>query len=643
MSFETPSPRMRVRLERSIAIGPGWSRWLGFDVRGREAEITLFEAPASHRAALRDTYLHERGSARAFRHPRAPRTLAVANGDEPPLIATARPPQWSLAEVLERASGVGIAVPLELVLSVGASVASLCRGLEHTPWRPGAAEGMHHGALALDRIYLGPDGALTIADVGLARTRLCLPPRPSVVSLMAPELADGPLALSSAADIHALGLILFGLIFGRNVFEHPTVAETRAAVLHGARPRLSRVRADLDADFEALIEWMLASRPFERPESFEVVSAHLVDAAERLLAGRDASPSTARWLAELMGVGAMWPAASDAEGWVEPLAAPPTGALREVDSFEPGIPVTSELPAVLAGAPAPVDVPIEPIVSSDLDFAGDLYATFSISEILTDPVEVPDPYVRLGPVGTAGLERAEHHETGRNVLFEFLPPHLDPSALDRRAEQLRALPRNPHLLGYLEHRREPSGSARVVSGFSGGEPLADRVRREGPLDLVEAQRLLEGLLAGLGHLHAHGLAHGALHPESILVVGTGAHLIARLGGLCQSLGGVALEEPTYLSPQRADGAAPSSSADVWALGAVLFEALTGQRPFTQASRLSFSDFARRSSAPLPSSLRPAARGFDLVVGLALRPDPEDRPDSASDLEQAVAHLQAALR
>ena len=135
------------------------------------------------------------------------------------------------------------------------------------------------------------------------------------------------------------------------------------------------------------------------------------------------------------------------------------------------------------------------------------------------------------------------------------------------------------------------------------------------------------LCSAIGYLHGHGYLHLDLKPSNVIVQGGQARVIdlslsRRPGPVPRGLG-----SPPYLSPEQARGGRATPATDVWGIGATLYEAATGKRPFPGAGPKLYPQRERR--APSLRESRRAPAGFVALVDACLSPEPADRPSVAA--------------
>ena len=255
---------------------------------------------------------------------------------------------------------------------------------------------------------------------------------------------------------------------------------------------------------------------------------------------------------------------------------------------------------------------------------------------------------RHGVGGMAAVWRAHDEWTGEQVALKQIHPHLvaDPTArarLEREAEALRLVD-HPAIARPREVIDDPDRPA-LVMDFVEGRPLADRIA-DGPLPVEEAVAIAATIADALAVAHAHGIVHRDIKPANILVEDGGAlHLIdfgiASLAtstpdGLTDARSMVGTLR--YAAPERLAGEPASPRSDVWALGAVLYEMLTG-RPAVAgddpAAALAASGDRGPDLVGLPSGIRP-------IVARAMATDPADRYRDAAAFRDALHALDAPV-
>ncbi|MGL4555724.1 MAG: protein kinase domain-containing protein, partial [Gemmataceae bacterium] len=261
-------------------------------------------------------------------------------------------------------------------------------------------------------------------------------------------------------------------------------------------------------------------------------------------------------------------------------------------------------------------------------------------------------YEILGELGRGGMGvvyKARQVALNRVVAIKMMRGGYagdETRARFRREAEAVARLQHPNILQIFE-LGEHGGDPFIAMEFCDGGSLAGRLRREGPMRPEEAGRLVSELAGGMRHAHELGVLHRDLKPANVLLTAGGQPKItdfglARLvGEEAHTLEGTVLGTPAYMPPEQAQGRAVGPAADVYALGAILYECLTGGPPFRAKTAVDTLMKVVGEVPAAPSAVLPGVpRELDAVCLKCLRKRPEERYASAAalrdDLDRFVA-------
>jgi len=259
----------------------------------------------------------------------------------------------------------------------------------------------------------------------------------------------------------------------------------------------------------------------------------------------------------------------------------------------------------------------------------------------------------LGEGGMATVYLAEDLKHRRKVAVKVMRPELAATlGADRflREIEIAAQLSHPHILP-VHDSGESAGILYYVMPYVEGESLRERVHREGPLPVDEALRLAREVAEALGYAHKRGIIHRDIKPANVML-GEGHALVADFGIARATDGGQALTQtglsvgtPQYMSPEQATGERDiDARADVYAIGAVLYEMLAGRPPYTGATpQAVLAKSLTEEVAALPTVRVGVPALVASVVAKAMARRPADRYGSGVELEQALAEARDAVR
>jgi eukaryotic-like serine/threonine-protein kinase len=263
-------------------------------------------------------------------------------------------------------------------------------------------------------------------------------------------------------------------------------------------------------------------------------------------------------------------------------------------------------------------------------------------------------YEILDHIGSGGMGvvyKARDEVLDRTVAVKLLPPEFisDPDRLRRFELEARATGRlnHPHIVSIFDAGLDGT-QPYLVTELLDGETLGDRLAK-GPLSVAAARQLTRQVAHALGAAHAQGVVHRDLKPDNILITREGtakvldfglARIVSpggRAGSQLTKTGttpGVAMGTVGYMAPEQIEGREADPRADIFSLGVVLYEALTGQQPFRRPSVV---DTLHAILHDEPPALPPQIPiGVQQILARCLQKQPDARFQSARDLEFALA-------
>jgi eukaryotic-like serine/threonine-protein kinase len=258
---------------------------------------------------------------------------------------------------------------------------------------------------------------------------------------------------------------------------------------------------------------------------------------------------------------------------------------------------------------------------------------------------------RLGSGGMADVYLAQDQLLGRDVAVKVLHHHFaeDHEFVERfrREASSAAALSHPNIVAIFD-RGEWNGTYYIAMEYVAGRPLKAIVREHGALDPATAIEIVVQILRAARFAHRRGVIHRDLKPHNVIVDEEGRARvtdfgIARAGASDMTLTGSIMGTAQYLSPEQAQGLVVSASSDLYSIGVILYELLTGVVPFEGETAVAIA-FKQVSAEPYPpSALNPALpRSLDAVVLRALAKDPAHRYADADELIAALEHERQLL-
>jgi beta-lactam-binding protein with PASTA domain/predicted Ser/Thr protein kinase len=254
---------------------------------------------------------------------------------------------------------------------------------------------------------------------------------------------------------------------------------------------------------------------------------------------------------------------------------------------------------------------------------------------------------KLGAGGMANVYLAEDEVLGRRVAIKILNDRH--AGDDQFVERFRREAKNaaglshPNIVSIYD-RGEAEGTYYIAMEYLDGRSLKELIVARGPAPVNVAIDYARQILAAIRFAHRHGIVHRDIKPHNVLVDGEGRLKvtdfgIARAGASQMTEAGSIIGTAQYLSPEQAKGAPVDQTSDLYSVGVVLYELLTGVVPFSGETPVEIAMKHLSSPAEPPSARRAEIpRELDYVVLRALAKDPADRYQSAEEMDADLARV-----
>lgn len=274
---------------------------------------------------------------------------------------------------------------------------------------------------------------------------------------------------------------------------------------------------------------------------------------------------------------------------------------------------------------------------------------YAPGEVLNDRYEI---LTTLGQGGMGEALKARDRATDKLVVIKI--PYAssigDPATFSRYQRELDIGKRldHPGIQRFIDSGRLGNSVAPyVVFEYIDGQPMREYLARHAPLAPALAIDLAHQLADVLEYVHKHGVVHRDLKPENVLITADGKAKLVDFGiALLQGARRLTFQRlssevgtPDYMAPEQVQGERGDARTDIYALGVMLYEMLTGDVPYHGDSALSVMSQRVTTDAPLLRTRRPdAPAALEAIVYRALRRDPAERYASMAALRHDLEHL-----
>ncbi|HSN27809.1 MAG TPA: protein kinase, partial [Kofleriaceae bacterium] len=258
----------------------------------------------------------------------------------------------------------------------------------------------------------------------------------------------------------------------------------------------------------------------------------------------------------------------------------------------------------------------------------------------------------IGEGGMGKVYLAEHVEIGKRVAIKVLHPSYSrmPDLVERFRREARAASKigHPNIVDVTDSGSTPDGSVYFVMEYLEGVELGSIIEREGALDVARALRITGQICRALAAAHREGIIHRDLKPENIFLITRGgeADVVKVLDfGIAKTTEaeaarerrltspGMAMGTPEYMAPEQAAGRPADARTDIYSLGAIMYEMVTGVPPYQGDNFMEILTKKATQDPPPPTTIRPElpAQVSELVMA-AMSRNPDGRPQTMESLE-----------
>ncbi len=602
---------------------------------------------ADRGASARARFVDEARVMLRLRHPNLVRVLDAGTISGEHYLAIEFVRGQDLRAVWNRCAELRRRIPIDLAVYVCCEVA---RGLAYAHEVMGL--GLVHRDISPPNILIGYDGVVKVTDFGLAKSTLGREATgPGMLmgrhSYLSPEQARG-IEVDHRADIYATGVVLWELLTGRQLLaaSHRSPASALAAARNPNIRRPSELVAGIPEGLDEVVLEALALDRDRRYRTAQRFRARLSEILTRSFPGYDAEPAGV-FMRDIF------------EREYRSGAEEHNGYLHGDFSR-----IRGQVRGETMSVSRDIDRPSKTMGQDDAKSGGGMGEA---PEQVMTPRQIADQ--RRGTViadrfriedllsfdGMGALYRARDKERGGPCVLRVLPESYtrDPeltSRFMRDAKEVSELG-HPNIVRVLDIGRLSDGSVYSGMEFLHGQSIATVIREEGKLSPSRAVHIGTQVCRALATAHEHSLIHRDLKPESIALVDHEGDLdFVKVVdfGICKQVDsegtasspGTIIGTPDYMAPEQAAGAEANGASDIYALGCILFEMLSGKRPFSGRNSMDVLRQKGTNEAPRVDTIDGTIPGPHAdVIAKCLARTPEDRPESMRHLELELMRAQ----
>ena len=559
-----------------------------------------------------------------LQHPGVAQILeATSDHEGKPYVVVEHIEGRNLSDVRSRAAQLGVRISWPEAIALGVMLGDALAHVHERTDAEGRPLEIVHRDLSPQNVMVSYGGELKLIDFGTARAenRRCHTVAGIVFAkpgYVAPEVANNTPG-AAPSDLYAFGIMLWELVAGRRFLmgdssQHMALVgagkrnPTPLSQLIGAPPELDHIIQKLTA---TLIE--------DRYESAAKAASDLGKLLQRAPSQADGDRSVRGRVSNLMR--RLYPA--------EPARSRSEFA-RLVAEYK-----------VAEARPLPIPASPEPPAAEAVD-----------------PSLLPGtPYKLVSELGRGSMGvvyQALHLDLSRTVALKLMDPDkLGGVAVDRFRAEARSIAQLSHenLIKVFDFGVTQDGRPYYAMEYLLGESLERRLAKDGELPYREAAQVALQAARALQAAHSAGVVHRDVKPGNLLITSAGVVKLFDFGlsgepSVAKSSDSEALHvvgTPEYMAPEQAQGGAADARSDIYALGAVLYELITGYQPHVAKNLVELIDLKRRVGVVPPSERRPDAgipKALDVLLGKMLNVDPAKRPQSAAELCKALEGILA---